>query len=101
MNFDQFEQFLLTLLPGQFSITSVDLVSSSSANEGILGTLDLTAAEQGISWVSDIEELKAIRQQRAWILLWYPYQSRNSVGVAASSLQACVDAVRLAARTVG
>ncbi|WP_194727307.1 hypothetical protein [Noviherbaspirillum malthae] len=92
MNFDPVEQELLALLPGQFSIAMVSVIKSNQVPGSATGIMDLIAEDQGITWVNDEEQKKAISQQRAWVLLWYPTTTGVNLSVAAASLQACIDA---------
>lgn len=93
MDCDLVEQMLLSLLPGQFSLSFVNLLDSALGNANLQSAADSQRADQDYTWVSAIEQQLALHRQRAWIVFWQPEHINASLGIAASSLQACVDAI--------
>lgn len=89
------ERDLLGLLRGEWSSLTLGMNEPNAAN---YMTVEQAADDEvmfGLTdWISEEEKAKAIANNRAWTLQWYPETPVVFHRIAASSLSAIVDYVR-------
>ena len=85
------ETRLKAILHGEFSSLTISFNDHASNCCDVATAIDDELYDHA-DWVSQEEKERALAENSAWMIIWWPHGRTSHCGVVASTLAACIDA---------